>query len=539
LEVGYGVLRPVALLLTSIALVVANTADDAHHHDALSDQQLGTVHFPVSCAPGIQKDFERGVALLHSFAFDTAGQTFRQVLEKDPRCAMAHWGIAESKWRWDTDATRRQQGLEEVKAGERLRPPTRREQDYLKALGKFYARPEDDKNKRVEAFNRAMEKLVRKNPEDHEAQAFYAWSLIAADDETHAKRKKAAAILERLFVEEPNHPGVAHYLIHAYDIPGMAEMGLPAARRYAQIAPVAPHALHMPSHIFARLGLWQEDISSNLASITASRNAGATHMGDEGHQYHAMEFLVYAYLQSGREREAQQVIEELKILPKMKNMYGTDYDPNISAQVEYSASYVMELRRWKDAVALPLLTADDDGDSSLTYRARAIGAARFGDLQTAKLNLRALGALHLKLVEKKKTLPANAVDEDRRVVQAWIDHVERKNDESLKLLEEIARKDEGLFATDGDTPAHEMMGDMLLEMNRPEQALLEYEAELKVSPNRFNSLYGAGRASEASKDLPKATAYYQQLLKACAGGDSKRPEILHAEEFTSRVAGRD
>jgi len=186
-----------------------------------------------------------------------------------------------------------------------------------------------------------------------------------------------------------------------------------------------------------------------------------------------------------------------------------------------------------------LLTADDDGDSSLTYRARAIGAARFGDLQTAKLNLRALGALHLKLVEKKKTLPANAVDEDRRVVQAWIDHVERKNDESLKLLEEIARKDEGLFATDGDTPAHEMMGDMLLEMNRPEQALLEYEAELKVSPNRFNSLYGAGRASEASKDLPKATAYYQQLLKACAGGDSKRPEILHAEEFTSRVAGRD
>ena len=532
-------LRPLASLLTLLTLAALCIADDGHQHHELAEQQLGTVHFPVSCAPGVQKDFERGVGLLHSFAFDTAEQAFREVLAKDPRCAMAHWGIAKSKWRWDTpDAAKRQEGADEIKAGEQLHPDTSRERGYLKALGKFYAHPREEKYKRGEAFSRAMGQLVRQNPEDHEAQAFYAWSLISTDDDTHANRKKAAAILEKLFAEAPNHPGVAHYLIHAYDIPGMAELGLPAARRYAKIAPAAPHALHMPSHIFARLGLWQEDIDSNLASIAASRTAAHPHMGDEGHQFHAMEFLVYAYLQSGREAEAQHVIDELRTLPKMHNMYGTDFDPNISAQVEYSASYVTELHHWKDAIALPQLTADDDGDSSLTYKARAIGAARLGDLHTAKVNLEALERLHAKLVEKKSSGPANAVDEDRKVVQAWIDHGEGKNDEALKLLQEVARKDEGLFATDGNIPAHEMMGDMLLEMNRPDQALLEYEAELKVSPNRFNSLYGAGLASEAAKDSHKAADYYQQLLKGCAAGQSKRAEILHAQEFTSTVASR-
>jgi tetratricopeptide (TPR) repeat protein len=532
-------IRYLAWLLTSLVLAVPCISDEGHHHDELNDQQLGTVHFPVSCAWAVQKDFERGIALLHSFAFDTAEQTFRQVLEKDPHCAMAHWGIAKSKWRWDTDATRRQQGADEVKVGQRLHPATSRERDYLAAMAKFYSHPKDEKYKRGEAFNRAMEKLIRKNPEDHEARAFYAWSLIAFDDDTHANRKKAAAILERLFVEEPNHPGVAHYLIHSYDILGMAELGLPAARRYAKIAPSAAHALHMPSHIFARLGLWQEDIDSNLASIAASRNAAHTHMGDEGHQFHAMEFLVYAYLQTGRETEAQRVIDGLQALPKMHNMYGTDFDPVISAQVAYSASYVTELHQWKDAVGLPLLTAEDDADSSLTYKARAIGAARLRDLETAKLNLRALDDLHAKLVDKRKTGPANAVDQDRRVVQAWIDHAEGKNDEALKLLQEIASKDGGLFATDGDTPAHEMMGDMLMEMNRPEQAEQEYEAEMKVSPNRFNSVYGAGHAAELGKNATRGASYYRQLLKSCARGASTRPELIHAREFLSTVAERN
>ncbi len=450
---------------------------------------------------------------------------------------MAYWGIAKSYWRWGTpDVASLRKGQKTVEAGERLLPPTSRERGYLAALGKFFADPNNEKYMRGEAFGQAMAELMRDNPEDYEAQAFYAWSLIATDDDTHANRKKAAPILEKLFVIEPNHPGAAHYLIHCYDVPGMAELGLPAARRYAQIAPAAPHALHMPSHIFARLGLWQEDIDSNLASIAASRNAAATHMGDEGHQYHAMQFLVYAYLQSGRENEAEQVIQGLKAMPKMKNMYGMDYDPNISAQAEYSASYVTELHRWKDAVALPQLTPDGDGDTSITYKARAIGAARLGDLETAKLNLRAIGDLRLRFLEKRQTGPANAVDNDRRIVEAWIDHSEGKNDEALKMLQELARKDEGLFATDGDIPAHEMMGDMLLEMNRPEQALVEYESELKLSPNRFDSLYGAGHAAEIANHPGKATAYYQQLLKVCVGGDSSRRELIYAQGFLSSVS---
>jgi tetratricopeptide (TPR) repeat protein len=526
----------IALLVSVLTLAGPQLSEEGHHHEELTDQQLGTVHFPVSCAPSVQKDFDRGIALLHSFAFGTAEQTFRQILEKDPQCAMAHWGIAKSMWRWSVDEPHLEKGADEVKAGERLHPGTRRERDYLAALGDFFAHPKDDHYKRGQAFNRAMEKLIRRNPDDHEAQVFYAWSLIDTDDDTHANRRKAAAILEKLFVLEPNHPGVTHYLIHAYDTPGMAELGLPAARRYAKIAPAAPHALHMPSHIFARLGLWQEDIDSNLASIAASRKSSDTPMDDEGHQYHAMDFLVYAYLQSGRESEAEHVIEGLKTLPKMKNMYGTDYDPNLSAQVAFSASYVTELHRWKDAEALPLLTAVDDGDSSLTYKARAIGAARLGDLPTAKLNLRAIDDLHAKLLAKKDMGPANAVDQDRRAVLAWIDHAEGNNDEALELLQEIARTDEGLLATDGDIPAHEMMGDMLLDMNRPQQALLEYEAELKVNRNRFNSLYGAGHAAEGDKNYARATAYYQQLLKVCAGGTSTRPELAHAQEFLSTVA---
>ena len=514
-------------------------AQAQHQHDALTEQQLGTVHFPTSCDPRVAKQFERGVALLHSFAFETAQATFRQVAQDDPHCAMAHWGIAATFSRWgEPDDKQRKQGWEEVRIAKSLHASTARERDYIAAEAAAYAHPERQDDKRGDRYLKRMEKLYRRYPEDHEAAAFYALALESSDwdDATHARRKQAAAILEKLFVSEPDHPGVAHYLIHTYDIPGMAELGLPAARRYAQIAPAAPHALHMPSHIFARLGMWQEDIDSNVASVAASRNAAVTHMGDEGHQYHAMEFLVYAYLQSGREGDARHVIEEVKTLPKMNNMYGTDFDPNLSAQVEYAASYVTELRLWKDAVALPLLTDNSDADSSLIYKARAIGAAHLGDFETARLNLAEMKTLHENLVRKKKMGPANAVDDDIQVVTAWIDHAEGKNKEALDLLRPIAQKDHGLFATDGDIPAHEMMGDMLLEMNRPDAALSEYEAELKVSPNRFNSVYGAGHAAETARLRDTAAGYYRQLVATCARGDSTRPQLAHAREFLSTLA---
>lgn len=525
---------PFLLILASASVCAAQQ----HQHDALTEEQFGSVHFPISCEARVQKTFERGVALLHSFAFETAQAVFQEVAKGDQDCAMAHWAIAATFNRWaGPNDNQRKQAWDEIKIAQSLHAKTKREREYIAAETAVFKRPR--KHDEGSRYLKRMAKLCRDFPDDHEAAAFYALGLESTDpddDQTHAQRKQAAAILEKLFAIEPSHPGVAHYLIHTYDVPGMAELGLPAARRYAQIAPAAPHALHMPSHIFARLGMWQEDIDSNLASVAASRKTAMTHVGDEGHQYHAMEFLVYAYLQSGHETEAKRMIDEVKTLPKMNNMYGADFDPQISAEVEYSASYVTELHLWKDAVALPLLTDDGDGDSSLTYKARAIGAARLGDLATARENLQAISKLHENLLAKKEMIPANAVDDDSHVVTAWIDHAEGKNDEALKLLQDLAPKDGGLFATDGNVPAHEMMGDMLLEMNRPEQALAEYELELKVSPNRFNSVYGAGRAAEAAKAADKASVYYRQLVTTCARGNSNRSELAHAREFISSFA---
>src|SRR5882757_5586879 len=527
----------VVSLLVFLCVALPALADENHHHDDLTSRELGSVHFPVSCAPTVQKSFEQGVALLHSFAFETAEQTFRQVLKGDPRCAMAHWGIAKSMWRWGTpDAAKREQGLGEVHAGKALQPPTARERDYLGALGEFYAHPRKNKYRRIEAFNKSMGRLHGRYPEDHEAAAFYAWGLIAADDndDTHVHRKKAADILEGLFKLEPGHPGVTHYLIHAYDVPGMAEQGLPAARRYAKIAPAAPHALHMPSHIFAQLGLWQEDIDSNLASVAASRNAAATHMGDEGHQFHAMEFLMYAYLQCGREADARRLIDEVKLLPKMKSMYGSDSDPQVFALVSYGASYVLELHHWEDAAELPLTPGTEFGDDSITYMARAIGEAHRGSPQQSRKNVQEIETIHEQAVAKKVPY-ADWVDQLRKEAEAWADHAEGKNEEALALLRGIADKQkEGTFGVAGDLPAREMLADMLLEMNRPGDALAEYETQLKINPNRFNSLYGAGRSAEMAKQPERAALYFQQLVKVCAGGNSSRPELAYARGYLSK-----
>jgi tetratricopeptide (TPR) repeat protein len=534
-------IRFIGLMIAVFVLIMPTVlADEGHHHDEVIQQQLGTVHFPTSCAPGVQKTFDRGVALLHSFAFDTAEATFRQVLKSDPHCAMAHWGIAKSMWRWGRpEAPRREQGLAEIKAGKSLHPGTLRESDYLSALGKLYAHPKRNNYKREAAFTRDMERLHRRYPGDFEASAFYACALIASDDDAHANRKKASVILEALFKLEPNHPGVAHYLIHSYDVPGMAELGLPAARRYAKIAPAAPHALHMPSHIFARLGLWQEDIDSNLASVAASRNAAVTHMGDEGHQYHAMEFLMYAYLQSGREVEAQKLIEEVKSLPKMKSMYAIDADPQVYALLSFSAGYLLELHHWRDAAVLSLTPGTEFGDDSITYLARAIGAARSGDAVLARRNEAEIESIYKKTVAKK--LPfVDWEDQERKEAEAWADHAEGDNEPAIALLRAIADKQkEGVFGVTGDLPAREMLADMLLEMNRPGEALAEYETQLKINPNRFNSLYGAGRAAEMDKQSGKASAYYQQLLKVCSGGNSGRPELAYAHRLLATKATKN
>jgi tetratricopeptide (TPR) repeat protein len=531
-----------SIVLLLLLLTVPLFADEGHegHEHELTEQQVGTVHFPISCAPSVQKEFERGVALLHSFAFETAEAAFRHVVKDDPQCAMAHWGIAMTFWRWGgPDVARRKQAWNEVQTAESLHAKTQREIDYIDALAKLYAQPEEDRKDRLEVYSQAMGQLHDRYPKDYEAAAFYAWSLIAAEpdpDPGYSYRKKAAAVLEPLFKLEPDHPGVAHYLIHAYDKPGLAELGLPAARRYAKIAPAAPHALHMPSHIFARLGLWQEDIDSNLASIAASRNAVSMHMGDAGHQFHAMDFLIYAYVQSGRDFEALRVIDEVKTLPKMNDMYGMGYDPRIPAQVGFSSFYVLSMHDWKAAATLPEVPGTPEFDLSVVPMTRAIGAAHMGDIPTAEANIAKIEEVHATFVKQKNDWVAKGVEDEVKLATAWLDHAKGQNEEAISILQELTKNEEGIFEAGDDPPAHEMIADMLMDMNQPQKALTEYEAELKLSPNRFNSLYGAAHAAELSGQPQKADDYYNQLVKNCAGGDSLRPELVRAKEMVQKSA---
>src|SRR6185312_3801777 len=332
--------------------------------------------------------------------------------------------------------------------------------------------------KRVTAYSKAMEKVYVKYPDDHEAAAFYALSLLAAEpehDKTNANRKQAAAVLEKLFAEEPNHPGVAHYLIHTYDKPDMAQLGLPAARKYAQLAPAAPHALHMPAHIFARLGLWQDDINSNVRSIEATQKEAAEHMGGEGHQFHAMDFLVYAYLQTGREQDAQKIIDEVRAMPPMHDMYGMGFDPRMFALSAFPASYELELRHWNDAAQLTPVSGAGDYDQSVTYTARAIGAARSGNVDQARKEIAQLEGIQKKLesTKKKNQGEYDGVADELVVARAWLAQAEGHNDEAVRLMKSIADKEEGEAESSQGIPAHEMLGDMLLDSKHPEAALVE------------------------------------------------------------------
>jgi tetratricopeptide (TPR) repeat protein len=533
--------RVASVLMVVVLLALGALADEGHHHEDLTTDQLGMVHFPVSCAATVQKPFERGVALLHSFWYEEAEKEFEQIAKDDPQCAMAHWGIAMSIWHqlWNQpDAATIKRGQAEVKNAKSLHPKTGRERDYIAAMDAFYRGKKRNYHVRANAYCQAMETTYHSYPDDLEAAAFYALSLLASEpdnDTTFANRKQAAAVLEKLFAVEPDHPGVAHYLIHSYDKPQLAELGLPAARRYAKIAPAAPHALHMPSHIFARLGLWQDDIDSNLASIAATRKTAAMHMGGAGHQFHAMDFLVYAYLQSGHEADAQRVIDEVKAMPAKKDdMYGMDFDPRTDALVTFSARYVLEMHHWSDAASLALVPGAETGDNSITYWARAIGAARAGNVAEARKNVAEIENIHSTLFKQRKTSFAAAVEQDRQEAVAWVAHAEGNNDEAIKTLRAIAEKEEAEGDEPLAIPAREMLADMMLDMNRPEQALTEYEADLKFNPNRFNGLYGAARASEMAGNSQKSNSYYAQLVKVCDGSNSDRPELGRAKALLAQ-----
>jgi tetratricopeptide (TPR) repeat protein len=530
-----------SLLLFSLVLTFPMFADDDnkdhHHHEDLTETQLGTVHFPISCAEAVQKPFARGVALLHSFWYEEAEKEFLDIAKDDPNCAMAHWGVAMSLWHqlWNQpDAKVIARGVSEAKTAQKLSGhATAREKGYITAVKDFYGKSKKrNYTARAKAYSQAMKKVYESYPDDHEAAAFYALSLLAFD-ENMDHRKQAAAILEKLFAIEPDHPGVAHYLIHSYDTPELAQLGIPAARRYAQVAPAAPHALHMPSHIFARVGLWQDDINSNLASVEATRKTAAMGMGGEGHQFHALDFLVYAYLQTGREAEAAKIIDEVKAMPPTHNMYGMDFDPRLSSEARFEASYALELHDWRRASALTPVSADPDYNS-VTYLARALGAARSGQIEEARKDIDQAKSIAKTLRNKKSNEEADFLDKRVAIPMAWIAHAEGKDDEAIAMLKPLAEKETDGESNTGELPVQEVLADLLLEAKRPQEALAAYQTDLKLNPNRFNGLYGAARAAEAAGKQSDANEYYGLLLKTCEGGHSTRPELGHAKELLAK-----
>jgi tetratricopeptide (TPR) repeat protein len=507
-----------------------------HHHDA--SEQLGKVSFPISCAPATQSAFERGVALLHSFGYEEAEEQFIEITQKDSACAMAHWGVAMSLfhqiWERPEDSTLKR-GHDEMATAQKIGAKTERERAYINALAVFYSdTSKNDYLKQAAAYSDAMAKLYQQYPDDLEAGAFYALSLLAAEppaDTSHENEKKAVAVLNPLFQKEPEHPGLAHYIIHSCDSPDMAPMGLDAARRYAAIAPSSAHAVHMPSHIFARLGLWQEDIQANLKSVALTQKSDAMYM--HGHELHALHFLLYAYLQTGQDEAARQVVEQSKQILATTPKNGDDtgmLEYYGFAAAHFPALYNLEMHNWAGAAALEPDPKAPVHLQMITYWARTIAAAHMGDVEATRRNAKKYDELEEATRHSKYAYVLEGPRSSRGEVQAWLAFAEKKNDQALQQMREVADTQDKAGKAEVDIPAREMLADMLLELNRPDNALAEYERSMKIDPNRFNGLAGAAHAATLAKRASKANTYYAQLLKNCDDGKhSSRPELRSAK----------
>lgn len=507
-----------------------------HHHDAT--EKLGNISFPISCAPDSQKPFERGIALMHSFGYEEAEAQFIEITQKDPTCAMAHWGVGLSLfhqiWERPGDSSLKR-GWTEMETAQKLGAKTDRERGYILALSEFYRDyGTRDHMQRASAYSEAMGKLYAKYPDDLEAGAFYGLSLLAAEppaDKSLAARKHAVAVLNPLFLRQPDHPGLAHYIIHACDSPAMAPYGLEAARRYASIASSSAHAVHMPSHIFARLGLWQEDIDANLKSVAMAHPSSEMYM--HGHELHAMHFLIYAYLQTGQDEAAKRAVDSAKVI--IAGAPKTDDDAGMLeyygfATAHFPALYALEMRHWSDLAALEPAAGATPDKQSITYWARTIGSAQMGDVEATRGNAKKFDAAEEATRQTKEAYTLDGPDFPRGEVHAWLAFTEKKNDDALRQMREVADLQDKVGKREVDIPAREMLADMLLTLNRPQEALAEYESALKIDPNRFNGLAGAARSAEMAHQPEKANTYYAQLLKNCNDGkNSARPELARAK----------
>jgi len=518
-------------------------AGKTQQHDHPAAEKLGAVTFANSCSQPAHAPVNRALALLHSFEFGRAINGFEEARKADPSCAIADWGIALAHWSNPfaagiRPAAQLKLGQDAVERARRTGAHTDRERAYIDAVALLYSDAATvDQRRRVVAYRDAMGALSRRYSDDTEAAIFYALALAQAEeptDKTYASRLQAGAILEKLFASQPQHPGLAHYIIHSYDVPALADKALEAARRYSVIAPSAPHALHMPSHTFTRVGYWQNSIDANVASAEVARRDGST-----AEELHAMDYQMYAFLQMGQDAAARRLLDSL---PSVE----ARFDPNaiggaapgsagIFAVAAIPARYALERSAWTEATALEPRSTKFPYAEAMTWFARAIGAAHRRDAAVARPAIEALARIRGQLAGSGEAYWADIVDIQRRGAAAWLALAEGRSDEALAEMRAAAERED---ATDKSAvtpgplaPARELLGEMLLELRRPGDALREFEATLKKEPNRFRAVYGAARAASLAGNRESARKYYRQLTTIAERGDKPgRPELVEARK---------
>lgn len=536
---------------TLVIVLTANVLTARAHDDDAAPQgqpleRLGRVNFEVTCHSAAQKEFNRGMALFHSFWFDPAKKSFAKVLELDAQCGMAHWGIAfmsmGNPFAWPANPNALKAAAAVAGEAQRVGAKSPRERDYIKAMAVFFTDWENvDHRTRAVAWEKAMSQVAQRYPQDVEAQVLHALLLAATalpTDKTFANQIKAAAILEPLFAKYPDHPGAPHYLIHTYDYADLASKGLPAARAYAGIAPSVPHALHMPSHIFSRLGLWDEQIEGNRMSYRAAiGELSEKTLGVGAYDaLHAMDYMVFGHLQQAQDKAAQNLADEIAAI----NTVNVENFVAAYAFASIPSRIALEHGNWQKAAALQLSPPNlawnkfPQAEAILVF-ARGLGAARSGNADAARRDVQRLQELKDAMTAAKIGYWAGQADFQIKTVNAWIALHEERRDEAVQLMRSAAEAEEASDkhpVTPGNiVPSRELLAEMLMGLGHPEQALAEYERSLKRDPNRFRAIYGAAQAAEASGKKDSARDYFTKLQGLTAKRDSARPELSHAEKF--------
>ena len=547
-----------------LAVLIAGFTADGAKNSAVPEpgdlRAAGTVDFPVSCTPAVRAEFVRGVALLHSFFYEEARRIFTSVAEQDPKCAMAEWGIAMTWWHpiWTPPTPNEMSaGKAAIQKAMGMTAGTERERGFITALNAYYNTPDGPSTGevgqschgpvgprgRVMAYEKAMRTVYERYSDDVETQTFYALAVLAVGyanptDTTLSNQLKAAGILEKLWKENPRHPGIAHYLIHSYDYPSLAERGLDAARSYGSIAPWVPHALHMPSHIFTRLGMWEESIAANRSSADASRAYAAMRHRDatEAEELHALDYMAYSYLQEGQDAKAKEIVDFAGTVRKT--------NPELEFSAAYALAaipsrYALERNAWSEAATLsvaelPHWSSYPSFEALIEY-SHALGRAHTGDVEGARKAIDRMRQLRDSSTDPRLDYFKRHLDLQIQAASAWVMYSEGKKDEAVNLLRRVADAEDILgkhpVSPGALVPAREQLGDLLLKLDRPKEARQEFEAALKIYPGRFRGLYGAAQAAEQNGEKEKADHYYAKLNEQTVKADGSRSELAEVRKY--------